>query len=298
VVARRLAMDLPFPDIHLEYSVVDGIGGTPLRCYASGPADAPPVLLVAPCGMPVELVAAWITALSTEHRVLTWETSGLFGDEAERARLNQAYLAGTPRDRVDAQTRDLITVLESDKARDAHVVGLCGGAVLALSAAAQRPDLVRSLSLWHGDLLVRTPGCRTAHQANLSAVLEMAGRDVATAASVHDVLLRSMLDSVPPDLAHLVLHPYATAGLLHRYGRINGAIMALDASELVDGVSQPVLVVTSTDDETAHPEASRAVAGALADARLVVREHGDHITLFRGSPSLFELATEFIRRHC
>ena len=32
----------------------------------------------------------------------------------------------------------------------AHVIGLCDGAVIALAAAAQRPERVASLSLWHG----------------------------------------------------------------------------------------------------------------------------------------------------
>lgn len=277
-----------------EQSTVAGAGGTALRCYAAGSATAPAVLVVAPCGMPVELIAPWLTALSQRYRVLTWETGGLFGPATDRAALDDSYLEGSPRERVQAQSADALAVLEHFGVTQAHVIGLCGGAVLALATAADRPDLVRSVSLWHADFLLRGPGCRTQHQANLSAVLDIGARSEAAASSVYDVLTRSLLDSVPADLAHLVLHPYATPQMLYRYCRINGAIMSLDAGELVSDVAQPVLVVTSEDDRTAHPNASREVARLLAHGELVVRPHGDHIALFRGAADLFELATDFI----
>ncbi len=273
---------------------VTGAGGTTLRCYAAGAATAPAVLVVAPCGMPVELIAPWLAALAQRFRVLTWETCGLFGTAAERAALDDSYLEGTPRERVQAQSADALRVLGHCGVAYADVIGLCGGAVLALAAAVERPDLVRSVSLWHADFLVRGPNCRTQHQANLSAVLDIGARSEAAAASVYDVLTRSLLDGLPPDLAHLVLHPYATPQMLYRYCRVNGAIMALDAGELVPDVAQPVLVVTSEDDHTAHPNASRDVAGSLASGELVVRPHGDHIALFRGAADLFALATDFI----
>jgi len=289
------ALGLPVgPAPTWQQFAVAGFGGSPLRAYAAGPTTAPAVLVIPPCGMPVELIAPWLTALSQRYRVLTWETGGLFGTVEERAALDDSYLDGNPQHRVQAQSADAIRVLEHFSITQADVVGLCGGAVLALAAAADRPDLVRSVSLWHADFLVHGLDCRTQHQANLAAVLDLGSRGQAAAASVHDVLTRSLLDSVPVDLAHLVLHPYATAEMLYRYCRINGAIMALDAAELVSKVGQPVLVVTSEDDHTAHPNASREVARTLACGELVVRPHGDHIALFRGADDLFELAVNFI----
>lgn len=52
---------------------------------------------------------------------------------------------------VDAQAADLFAVMDHHDVTAAHVVGLCGGAVIALAAAAVRPERVTSPSLWHGD---------------------------------------------------------------------------------------------------------------------------------------------------
>jgi pimeloyl-ACP methyl ester carboxylesterase len=124
--------------------------------------------------------------------------------------------------------------------------------------------------------------------------MAMATQARVSATGIHAVLCQSMLDSVPPDLAHLVLYPYATPELLFRYCQLNGAIMATDARKLLTGIVTPTLVVTSTDDATAHPDGSRAVAAAIPDADLLVTEHGDHISLFRGPAELLEAARSFI----
>lgn len=297
VVGRRLRDGGPDPGPLPAAAWVVGSGGTRFRAYEAGPPAGPAVLVVPACGMPVELIRFWLEELAgSGYRVLTWETGGMFGTDEERAGLSGDYLDGTPLERVRAQAQDLVSVLEHFGVTGAGLVALCGGAVTALAAAAARPDLVASLSVWHADFLVRRPDCRTQHQVNLAGVLELGEQDPPAAASVRDILLRAMADSVPRDLAHLVLYPYANAELLFRYCRINGAIMSVFADDLASDVKQPVLVVTSQDDETAHPGACAAVAELLPRGELAVRPHGDHISLFRGSPELLALALEFLRR--
>ena len=73
-------------------------------------------------------------------------------------------------------------------------------------AAARRPERVSSLSLWHGDFELGGAAPKTGHQRNLQALMAMAARGPAGAANVHAVLYRSLLSSIPPDLAHLVLY--------------------------------------------------------------------------------------------
>jgi pimeloyl-ACP methyl ester carboxylesterase len=97
-----------------------------------------------------------------------------------------------------------------------------------------------------------------------------------------------------PELAHLVLYPYANPELMYRYGKLNGSIMHTAVEPLLAEVRRPALVVTSEDDHTAHPEGSRRVAEALPGATLRVEPHGDHISLFRARGATPHLARTFL----
>ncbi|NUR27859.1 MAG: alpha/beta hydrolase [Catenulispora sp.] len=267
-----------------EQRLVLAPDGSGVRAYAAGDPGAPVVVIAAACGMPIRLAEAWIRRLAVSHRVLTWESRGLFCDCED-------YAGGTG---VAEQAADLIAVMDAFGAERAHVAGLCGGAVIALTAAAAQPERISSLSLWHGDFEVGDETLKTDHQRNLQALMALATRAKVSAAGVHAVLCRSIAAATPPELAHLVLYPYANPGLLFRYCQLNGAIMEADVRPELPAVRQPTLVVTSLDDTTAHPDASRFVAAALPDARLHVLPHGDHISLFQGAPELTGTLVRFM----
>jgi len=234
--------------------------------------------------MPVRLAEAWIRRLAVDHRVLIWETRGLFCGCEDFAGATD----------VAAQGEDLVAVMDAFGVARAHVAGLCGGAVIALTAAAAAPERISSLSLWHGDFELGDAAGKTDHQRNLQALMALATRAKVSAAGVHAVLGRSIAGQSPPELAHLVLYPYANPDLLYRYCLLNGAIMDADVRPVLPAVGQPTLVVTSLDDSTAHPDGSRFVAAALPAARLHVEPHGDHISLFSGAPELIDTLVRFI----
>lgn len=262
--------------------------GAALRAYTAGrPGERAVVLALAP-GMPARLAERWIRELSRTHYVVTWESRGLFADPGEPA---------PPGYDVTAQAGDLLAVMDRAGAARVHVVGLCGGAVPAVTAAALHPDRISSLSLWHGDFDLGPDGPKTDHQRNLQALMEMVRSDPALAATIHETLCRSIGDSVPADLAHLVLYPYATLELFTRYCALNSAVMGEDIRPRLAGLDLPVLVVTSADDDTAHPGGSALVAAALPGAVSLVRPHGDHISVFRGEPELFDALAEFLVEH-
>jgi pimeloyl-ACP methyl ester carboxylesterase len=221
--------------------------------------------------------------LARDRFVLLWESRGLFQDFDD-------FDGSTE---VQAQADDLLAVMRQFELRSAHVVGLCGGAVIALAAARREPELVTSLSLWHGDFDLGPQTPKTDHQRNLQALMAMATEARVSASAIHVILSKVMLDSVQPDLAHLVLYPYLTPERLFRYCQLNGAIMGTDVSGWLPEIHQPVLVVTSADDTTAHPDGSRMVASALVNARLKVLPHSDHISLFQNaSEELFDMVRE------
>ncbi|MFF5372875.1 alpha/beta fold hydrolase [Streptomyces sp. NPDC013187] len=281
-VARSAAAALPGRPV-----VVPAYDGSPLRCWSAGREDRPAVALVTACGMPVGLVTRWMTALSGSYRVVTWESRGLFATESRPgpAALGDHSLA--------AQARDLPAVLDGFGIRRAHVMGLCGGAAIAL-AAASCSARVMSMSLWHGDYELGGAAPKTDHQRDVESLLAMASRNLKQATGLHRLMRRpSVLDGMRADLAHHLIHPYATPDLLHRYGLLNGAIMGTDCRPFL-AAGQPALVVSSLTDTTAHPAGSEYVATRLARADLHMLADGDHLSAFDAGPEVVRLAEEFL----
>ncbi|MFD0395909.1 alpha/beta fold hydrolase [Streptomyces nogalater] len=237
--------------------------------------------------MPAELCSRWLELLGDEYRVVTWETRGLFTDEPDFDKLAWD---------TEAQAGDIFTVMDHLGIRTAHLLGFCGGSVIALAAAGRGPERIDSLSLWHGAYELGPGSPKLDHHRNIQALMAMAAEDRETAAAVHAVFLGTMLGSTPPDLAHLVLYPSPPRTVLpllpverrdHRHRR----------QPLLAGVDHPTLVVTSEDDTTANPLGSAEVARRLPNATLSVEPTGDHISLFKLGGRLGELARGFLREH-
>jgi pimeloyl-ACP methyl ester carboxylesterase len=261
--------------------------GLPLNVYSGGPGGEP-VVVVPACGMPAALAESWMRFLARGHRVLAWESRGLFGAAHRRA---ADFAVDT-----EAQATDLFAVMDHCGVARAHVVGLCGGAVIALAAAARAPERIASLSLWHGAYELGHGSPRTQFQNDLIELMAIAAQSRAAARSVQATFCQVALTNTPAELAHLVLYPYANAELFYRYCRLNGTLARTDVERYLPQVRQPTLVVTSEDDATAHPHGSRQVAAALRHARLRVEPHGDHASLFRAGNPLMQVAADFIAR--
>jgi 3-oxoadipate enol-lactonase len=266
-------------------SIVESSDGAPLKAYSAGRRSDKAIILVSACGMPAKLCDRWMDFLGKDHFVITWESRGLFEEPSDFDALGFD---------VAAQAEDLFAVMDHYGVKTAHLFGLCGGAVIAVQAAAAQPARVSSMSLWHGDFDLGPGSLKTMHQRNLQALITIAAAGRAKAASVHKLFQQSDLMKLRPDLAHLILYPYATAELLFRYGKLNGSIMSTDISDLLDSISHPTLVVTSEDDSTAHPDGSMRVAKGIPNAILHVEQHGDHLSLFDAQPHITALAARFI----
>jgi pimeloyl-ACP methyl ester carboxylesterase len=162
-------------------------------------------------------------------------------------------------------------------------MGVCGGAAVALAAPAQRPDRVSSLSHWPADLELGGDAEKTDHQINLRALLDLGGESRDTAAWLRDKLTSGPMTGVPERIGPLVVRPYATTELFYRYAKLTAATMHWDSRPSAATVDQPCLVVTSEDDDMAHPAGSRRLAEIVRGARLVVAEHGTHLDAFRAT---------------
>ncbi|WP_226362226.1 alpha/beta fold hydrolase [Pseudonocardia sp. ICBG1142] len=281
-------------DTVFHKQLVPGADGVLVQAYDSGPRDGPgedrspntsstATVLVPACGMPAALTESWMRRLAAGRRVVSWESRGLFGPLAEAGAVD-----------TESQADDLFAVMDAFGLERADVVGLCGGAVIALAAAAAGPDRVASLSLWHGAYTFAGGGPRTRHQHDLMELMEIAALGRPAARSVQSAFGRLALTGIPPSIAHFALYPFANPELFYRYCRLNGRLARTDALAYLPRVSQRTLVVTSEDDHTAHSDGSRRIATELPRARLLIRRHGDHATLFQAHDDLVGVATDFM----
>ena len=266
-------------------SIVVSVDGAPLRAYVSGRRSERAIVLISACGMPAKLCERWMDFLGKDHFVITWESRGLFEEPIDFDALGFD---------VATQTEDLIAVMDHFGVKTAHLVGLCGGAVIAIQSATAHRARISSMSLWHGDFNLGADSLKTMHQRNLQALITMAAGGRTQAASVHKLFQQSNMNEIRPDLAHIVLYPYATAELLFRYGKLNASIMNTDISSLLGKILLPTLIVTSENDSTAHPDGSIRVAKGIPNAKLHVEPHGDHLSLFDAQPHITALAARFI----
>ena len=244
---------------HFKCAEILSFDGATLRAYAGGGVhEGKTVVLVTACGMPVELSERWLHYLAQYYYVISWESRCLFGEMG-----NFDLVAHD----VVAQAKDLFTVMDYFGVDCSHVMGLCGGAVIALTAASLQPERISSLSLWHGDYELGSNCPKTRHQKDLQILMSMAGNSRSQAASLQKLFAKtSILANIRADLAHLILYPYGSGELLFRYGKLNGNIMTTDIQLTLNHILQPTLVVTSEDDTTAHPQGSLFVANKLPNA--------------------------------
>ncbi|WP_093802466.1 alpha/beta fold hydrolase [Streptomyces sp. Wb2n-11] len=264
--------------------------GTTLRGHSAGERGRPAVVIASACGMPAALCEPWMRHLADSgHHVVTWETRGLFGDVGPGSAAAFDALAHD----VGAQAGDLLALMDHHGIASAHVMGLCGGAVIALRAAARRPDRVSSLSLWHGDFS-GTPGPMTGHQQNLRALLALAAQSRQDASAINAALADSTRAGVPAEVADLVMYPYSGDELFYRYSALTLATMTEDITPALDGLDIPTLIVTSEDDHTAHPDGSHRVAARLPGAELRVEPHGDHLSVFAAGRRLQQVLADFV----
>lgn len=268
-------------------------GDLTVAAYRSRAASGPVVVVCQPCGMPIELSQRWLRLLARHFTVVTWEGRGMFRWDG--------WFEGVGSD-AEAQAADLIAVMNHFEVERAHVMGMCSGAAIALTAAARHQSRIDSLSLWHAGYEFDADAPMTAHQRHIKALLEMAAANRDRASSIRQMLCDSIqtrgvelvMGKAPLEIAHLLLYPYATDELFFRYAILNGRLISTNVDDLMPAIIQPGLVVSSDDDVLVHPDGARHVANGLARARLEMCRGQDHLSFFAAPHFAADLAVRFI----
>lgn len=263
---------------------LESLDSAPLTTYRSvGKPHS--VVLALPCGAPVQMARAWLAFLRRSYNVVTWETRSVVRHAG----------AGDWRAYLDAQSDDLQAVIQRYCPEPPHVMGICGGAVVALNAA-RRPGLrLAGMSLWYGDYNFDDPSLQTDYQRNLQWMMETAGGGRESAQVVHDLFNdKAMLKSLNKRHAAAILCPYADVDSLWRYALLNGAIMAADVAAIAAELAMSISVISSENDRTAHPGGSRRLAELLVNSRLYMEQDGDHLCFFEARSHTRAIALECI----
>ena len=162
----------------------------------------------------------------------------------------------------------------------AHVIGASMGGMIAQTLAAERPDLVLSLTS-----IMATTGNRWVGQPALRLLPMLASRP---AGSRQEAIERSdriftMVGSrgLPRDMEHI----RDVAGRSYDRGRGDGAgqarqlaavIASGDRTRELRRITAPTLVIHGTDDRLIRPSGGRATARAIPGARLLTIEGMGH----------------------
>lgn len=266
--------------------------GAVITVAETGLPDAPPVVLSPACAMSHLLSRPWLRALADRYHCVVPETRGS-SERIENPDDFDARGCG-----VAEQAADLAALIESLDAGPVHLMALCSGTAPALELAgpATTSGLIHSLSCWHPDVDFGTGSVKSEHQQSLRAVLDLAGESRETAGWMRERLTSGPMAGLPEPAAPLVVRPYVTDELFYRYARLTGATMHYDAGPNAAAVSVPTLVVTSRDDQTAHPAGAHRLAELVTDAELRVAEHGDHLNAFDATEQQVGWLTDFLQR--
>lgn len=246
--------------------------GTLLSVIHAGKKNGHRTVFFGAPGTPAELNNDWLKGFSEQGEVINWEMRGLFGDDFRSVEDLS----------VDAQLNDIETVMKAVGWQDSHVMGICGGAVLALAYAALNPERVTSLSLWFGDYELGDLAPKTDHQHNLKSLMKMVVEGQVKPQDMHSILWAAMHKFSRPQIAPLVLYPFASPELLFQYCRMNYAIMNTDCGPISEKVDIPCSVFYSPFDQTTHPEGSRVIARRLG-ARLQGLNVSGHMDVLQGN---------------
>lgn len=223
--------------------------------------------------------AVWfqqVARFATDRMVVTWDHRG-FGRSTDRAGLSGPAVASD----------DLLAVCDAVGIERADLVGQSMGGWSVVGAVLTRPSLARSL------VLADTLGGVT------SDAIEQAQATLGEPFGADEAVL-GLHPAIDPSLAA------RDAGLAHLYQSIGGfgssdvptvigrLIACSRSTEEVAGIACPVLCVVGDRDPLFAPAAVRALAGELADARVVEIPGSGHSPYFEDADVWNSIVERFL----
>jgi len=249
---------------------------------------------------------AWrglIDYLSDRYRFITWDYRGLYDSGRPNPDVPAAYT-------IPNHVRDLSAILAAERVERAALVGWSMGVQVALETWRTTPAVVANLVLLNGtygrplDTLSPLPGVRVVLPPLVEVARRMHGFATQitrrTTGAPEAVAWFKRLGLVGPTLDDGVF-----AELVHAFGqldmepffRILRAIGEHDASDVLETVTVPTLVITGDRDLFTPRALAQQMARQIPTAEILVVRGGTHYTAVE-FPELVGLRVErFFREH-
>ena len=191
---------------------------------------------------------------------------------------------------LDEQVGDAMAVMRAAGSREAVLIGINDGTIIALLLAAQHPDLCRSLILFTLTKAHSMAGGMP--MESIDAVIEMIEKDAVAGTSGVEMLAPSRVGDAAFDRHLARLQRYAVRpGVMGHYYR---QTMEADLGDMLSTIRKPTLVLNRTGNQIVPLDDSRRAAAAIEGARFVELPGTDHLVFAEGIDRLQDEIEEFL----
>jgi len=249
--------------------------------YFAEHGSGPPLVLIHGLMVTGEMFDHVVGHFATRHRVIVPD---LRGHGRSPAPVGDAY-------RYDDLEGDLLALLAAKHASPAHLVGLSGGALLALRVGLDVPDHVRSVVLVAGS--VYTDGHTRAVAERWAEAYAKDGPDA--------FAIRLLKDLYYPDWieAHMEIADRLREEVPHRDYR--AAVLwakemaAFDERGRVASLRPPALVIQGMDDEVVDPSHARILRQSIPGAKMRILAQTGHMVPIERPEETADAVVTFVR---
>lgn len=192
-------------------------------------------------------------------------------------------------DRVDAYqmaylAQDVVEVIKKEKLKHVVLVGHCLGGMVAMTLAALYPGTIESLILV--DTSCKPPffaGPLT-HWPFLGKLLPLMARLSPRGGKYTEIDFPHFIGSKDYDWRRILSDILHTS--LHTYLLICHDLLKFDASELLEKITVPCLVITGAEDSIFPPQLAKQLAHHISHAKLVCVPKANHIIVINNPSEL------------
>jgi 3-oxoadipate enol-lactonase len=246
-----------------------------LNCSASGPDDAPVLLLGGSLGTTLDMWEPQLPALAQSRRVIRFEHRGHGGSPVPTGPYS-----------IDEMGADVLTMLDRLDLPRVSYCGLSIGGMVGQWLAVNAPERIDRLVLLCTSAFVPPPEgwhqrAATVREAGTPEVVADAVLarwfTPAYATSHHDIVARyrAMIAGVDPE----------------GYAGCCEAIAAMDLRSGLPGITAPTLVVAGRQDPSIPPDHGEAIAAAIPGARLEILDPAAHLASVERADAVNALIT-------
>ena len=227
---------------------------------ASGPADAPVVVLSNSLGATREMWDPQVPGLAEGYRVITYDTRGH----------GESPVPAGPYS-LDDLVDDLVALLDEVGAERAHVAGLSLGGMTGMRLAAREPQRVHRLAL----LCTSAYIAPEAGYADRARLVRAEGTGKVAPAVVERWFTPEFREQEPGLMARMEAMIVGTPD--EGYAGCCEAIAAMDLRADLRGISASTLVISGWQDPATPPEHQQAIADAMPGAELLTVSPAAHL---------------------